>query len=210
MKTPTTKNYFITVEGIEGAGKSTAINYIRQLFTSQNVPHVFTREPGGTEIAEDIRKIFLTQHHEAMCENTELLLMFAGRAQHLAQVIKPALAEGKTVLCDRFTDATYAYQGGGRGIPAERIAIIENWVQAGAQPDLILLLDVPVDIGLNRIKKRSNHDRIEREQIQFFNRVRAAYLQRAVQDPKRYKIIDASQSLAQVQKQLQDVLSAYI
>jgi dTMP kinase len=201
------KKYFITIEGIEGAGKSTAMNTIRQWLISAQIPHIFTREPGGTEIAEEIRRVLLAHHQEEMFEDTELLLMFAGRAQHLAKVIKPALENGYTVICDRFTDASYAYQGGGRGIPHARIAAIESWVQGDLRPHLTILMDVSVDVGLQRIKKRSLQDRIEREQMEFFQRVHDTYLQRAKQNPKQYKIINANQSLEEVEKQLHQLLA---
>lgn len=200
------RNYFITVEGIEGAGKSTAMHFLQQLLTAANIPHIVTREPGGTEVAEKIRKVLLSHHEEKIAPTTELLLMFASRAQHLAQIIVPALKQGKWVLCDRFTDASYAYQGGGRQIAVEKIAQLENLVQDNLRPDLVLLLDIPVAQGFARIKKRC-HDRIEAEQVEFFNRVRQAYLQRAEQAPQSYKIIDASKSLAEVEQQLAKILA---
>lgn len=198
---------FITVEGIEGAGKSTAMQFIAQYLRAKNIPLVVTREPGGTLIAEDIRQLLLTPHEEAMAIDTELLLMFASRAQHIANVIRPALTKGQWVLCDRFTDASYAYQGGGRGIAAERIAALEAWVQGELQPNLTLLLDLPAEIGLMRIKDRKTQDRIEREQHVFFARVRQAYLARAQHFPQRFKIINAAEDLPQVQAQLLAALS---
>lgn len=187
------RGLFITVEGIEGAGKSTAIRFMQQLLVEAAVPHLVTREPGGTEIAEQIRQLLLSQHAEPMASDTELLLMFASRAQHLAQVIRPALHSGQWVLCDRFTDATYAYQGGGRGIAAQRIAAMESWVQGGLRPDQVFILDVPVRLGMRRIRRRQVVDRIEQEKYVFFERVRATYLRRARKFPERYHVIDASQ-----------------
>ena len=193
MQKPNATGYFITVEGIEGAGKSTAIQFVHSLLLQAQIPHEITREPGGTEIAEKIREVLLQHYQEFMLADTELLLMFASRAQHLGQLIQPALAQGKWVLCDRFTDASFAYQGGGRGIAWERIEQLESWVQRSLRPDYILLLDVTAEIGLERIQKRSAQDRIEKERVQFFERVRDAYLARAQKDPLRYKIIDAGQ-----------------
>ncbi len=201
------RGYFITLEGIEGTGKSTAMRFLAEQFTGAQIPHVITREPGGTEIGDQIRRVLLSHHHEAMASDTELLLMFASRAQNLATVIKPALAAGKWVLCDRFIDASYAYQGGGRGIPATRIAALEEWVQQGLQPDLILIFDAEAEIGLSRIKQRSTKDRIEHEQHEFFERVRNAYLHRAQLNPNRYCIIDATQSIKNVEQQIQRAIN---
>jgi len=206
--TKSLKPLFITVEGIEGAGKSTTIKFIEQQLVAAGIAHQITREPGGTEIAEKIRQIFLQHHTETMAATTELLLMFASRAQHLASVIAPALTAGKWVLCDRFTDATYAYQGGGRGIDTARIAALEDWVQGALRPDYVLLLDVPAEVGLARIKKRNVEDRIEVEKAQFFERVRQAYLSRAHAMPERYKIIDASQNWPEVEQQIHVILEA--
>lgn len=210
LNKPAAKNFFITIEGIEGTGKSTAIAFIRRQLEMAHIPHSVTREPGGTEIADAIRRLLLAHYQEPMDMDTELLLMFASRAQNLAQVIKPALAEGKWVLCDRFTDASYAYQGGGRGVPKQRIATLENWVHADLQPDLVILLDAPVATGLARIEERKTKDRIEREKAQFFERVRAAYLERAQQNPQRYKIIDANRPVAEVEQQLVRTLEPYL
>ena len=199
---------FITIEGIEGVGKTTNIDFIHSLLNDAGHEVVLTREPGGTPIGEDVRELLLGHKHEGMSDDTELLLMFAARAEHLHKVIRPALAEGKDVLCDRFTDATYAYQGGGRGIAVEHIAVLENWVQAELRPDLTLLLDVPVAVGLDRAGKRSAPDRFEKEKHDFFERVRDMYLQRAKAEPQRYRIIDASQALDDVQSQIQVALQA--
>jgi len=202
------KGTFITIEGIEGAGKSTAIKFIADWLTKKNIPHVLTREPGGTEIAEAIRGLFLAHHQETMCADTEILLMFAGRAQHLANFILPALQRGEWVVCDRFTDATFAYQGGGRGINLQRIADIEQWVQGELRPDRVIVLDLPAELGMQRIRTRGgNSDRIEQEKIAFFERVRQIYLDRAKKDPARYCVIDASQDLEKVQTEIAKVLA---
>jgi dTMP kinase len=204
------RGIFITIEGIEGVGKSSAVAYLKQYFQSQQLDFVITREPGGTEIAEAVRQIILQPHQELMSPDTELLLMFASRAQHIAKVIRPALAEGKIVVSDRFTDATYAYQGGGRGLSEARIATLEAWVQSDLQPDLTLLLDAPVTIGLERILQRGAKDRIEQEQIDFFQRVHDCYLKRAKQYPQRFKVIDATAPLAVVQNRLLETVSSFI
>lgn len=205
---------FITLEGGEGAGKSTALAFVAQLIRDQGRNLVLTREPGGTPLGEKLRELLLDHKNDQMCSDTELLLMFAARAQHLAQTIEPALQAGQWVLCDRFTDATYAYQGGGRGIDMQRIAQLEQWVQGARRPDLTLLLDVPVDIGLQRISTREQtqgqRDRFERERGQFFEKVRQTYLAMAEQYPGRYRVIDASQPLDNVQQQLRLVLTDYI
>ncbi|OGT09947.1 MAG: dTMP kinase [Gammaproteobacteria bacterium GWE2_42_36] len=194
------KGLFITLEGIEGAGKSTVVQYIRDYFDQKKFPYVMTREPGGTEIAEAIRQVVLNHYQEKMTDDTELLLFFAGRAQHIARVIRPALAEGKIVLCDRFTDASFAYQCGGRGIPEQRIAILEEWVQGGLQPDLTILLDVSPEVGAQRIAMRKQLDRFEVERLAFFERVRQFYLNRAACYADRYRLIDANQSEAEVKR----------
>lgn len=199
-------SYFITIEGIEGVGKSTAIQFICKQLDAAHIPYIVTREPGGTEITEAIRKLILAHYHEKMSADTELLLYFASRAQNIAQNIKPALAHGKWVVCDRFTDSSYAYQGGGRKIPKDRIAVLENWVHGDLQPDLTFLLDAPVEVGLDRIKNR-DQDRIEHEKAQFFVRVRDAYLERAKEYPQRFKIIDASAAVAEVEQQIAKILT---
>lgn len=200
---------FITLEGGEGVGKTTSLAFIEEMLLSQEIPVLVTREPGGTELAERIRQLLLDHHDEPMAVDTELLLMFASRAQHLNQLIKPAIAEGKWVLCSRFTDSTYAYQGGGRGIDAKRIAVLEQWVHGDFQPDLTLYFDLPVEVGLARAKARGELDRIEVEQADFFERVRQTYLNRAKQEA-RYQVIDASQSIEGVQNQLRQRLDLLI
>lgn len=201
------KGLFITVEGLEGAGKSTVIQFIKNYLLLHNVELIVTREPGGTEIAEAIRELLLSYYEEKMAEDTELLLFYAGRAQHIASVIKPALAAGKVVLCDRFSDASFAYQSGGRGIPEERLAVLDKWVLGDLTPDLTLFLDVPIKVGLQRIKGRGACDRIESEQIDFFERVRKAYLERAERYSNRYRIIDTSPSWQELEPILLNFLN---
>lgn len=191
---------FITLEGPEGAGKSTNREYLAARLREQGADVVMTREPGGTPLAERIRELLLAPSEERMAVDTELLLMFAARAQHLAEVIRPALARGAVVLCDRFTDATYAYQGGGRGLSVERIAILESFVQGELRPDLTLVFDLPVEVGLARAAARGRLDRFEQEGQDFFEAVRQAYLQRAGQQPQRYRLLDAAQPLSAVQQ----------
>jgi len=196
------RGLFITLEGGEGAGKSTCLAHVEaHLRKNSDTQVVVTREPGGTQLGERIRDLLL-HGREPMCADTELLLMFAARAEHLNQVIRPALAQGKIVLCDRFTDATYAYQGGGRGISPTRIRILEEWVQGELRPDLTLLLDIPVSQGLARASNRGAQDRFEREQGEFLERVRSAYLTAADREPDRFRIIDASLDLSSVKAQL--------
>ncbi len=205
---------FITLEGGEGAGKSTALAFIAQVLRDHGIDLILTREPGGTPLGEKLRELLLDYKNDQMCDDTELLLMFAARAQHLAQIIEPALMADRWVLCDRFTDATYAYQGGGRGINKQRIAQLEQWVQGDRRPHLTLLLDVPVEVGLQRISTREStqgqRDRFERERSEFFTKVRQTYLDRAKQYPNQYRVIDAAQSLEKVQHQLRQVLDAFV
>ncbi len=201
---------FITLEGGEGVGKTTNIEFIKEYLLQLNIPVVVTREPGGTPIAETLRKILLAKHEETISGQTELLLMFAARSQHLSEVIYPNLKKGNWVLCDRFTDATYAYQGGGRKVADDKIACLENLVQGGFRPDLTLLLDAPVEVGLIRAKARNELDRFEMEQIDFFKSVRETYLNRAKQYPERIKIIQADQVLEQVQKQIAEQLEQIV
>lgn len=193
---------FITLEGPEGAGKSTNRDYLALQLRAAGLDVVLTREPGGTPLAERIREVLLAPSDEPMNADAELLLMFAARAQHIAQVIRPALQRGAVVLCDRFTDATYAYQGGGRGLAVERIATLERFVQGELQPDLTLVFDLPIEVGLARASARGRLDRFEQEGRAFFDAVRSAYLARAATDTQRYRIVDASQSLAEVQQAL--------
>jgi dTMP kinase len=201
---------FITVEGSEGVGKSSNLAYIEDYLSNAGINVVRTREPGGTPLGESIRELLLDARQTAMCDDTELLLMFAARAQHLAEVIRPALATGQWVLCDRFTDATYAYQGGGRNVPMERISALEDWVQGELRPDHTLLLDMPVGAGLERAGSRSQPDRFEQEQHAFFERVRETYLTRAQTEPGRIHVIDASPALDKVQAQIATVLQRIV
>lgn len=196
------KGKFITLEGGEGVGKSTNLSFIKQQLEQAGVTIVVTREPGGTDFSEKIRTLLLENREETVSEQAELLLMFAARAQHIYHVIQPALAQGHWVLCDRFTDATYAYQGGGRSMDMDMIEWLEAKVQGSLKPDLTLLLDAPVDVGMDRANKRGELDRFESEKMAFFERVREAYLQRAKQYPHIIKVINADQSLNNVQKEI--------
>jgi dTMP kinase len=201
---------FITLEGSEGSGKSTNLAFIHQQLQAAGLDVVLTREPGGTPLGEQIRELLLDHRQQAMHSDTELLLMFAARAQHIREVILPALERGQWVLCDRFTDATYAYQGAGRGIDEGRIGQLEQWVQGDLRPDLTFFLDLPVSQGLARAGERGEPDRFEREQIDFFERVRQGYLAQAAGHPQRYRLVDASVPLEQVQAQLTQQISDYL
>lgn len=201
---------FITLEGGEGAGKSTSLAFIRDYFAARGLPLVVTREPGGTPLAEQVRELLLQKRDEAVAPDAELLLMFAARAQHIAGLIRPALAQGAYVLCDRFTDATYAYQGGGRGLSVARIAELEAMVQGELRPGLTLLLDLPVAQGLARAGERSEKDRFESEQEAFFERVRACYRARAAAEPGRFRVLDASRPIPEVQAALKAALDAWL
>jgi len=201
---------FITIEGGEGAGKSTNISFIKDYLEQHKLDVVLTREPGGTPLSERLRDILLDKNETEMSSDTELLLMFAARSQHLTEVILPAIKKGKWVICDRFTDATYAYQGGGRGIDFDRIAALESWVQGDIRPDMTIIFDLPIEVGLSRASNRSQPDRFEQESIDFFTRVRNAYLQRANQNPERYAIVDAEPDLEVVQKKLLQVLETLV
>jgi dTMP kinase len=199
------RGLLITLEGGEGAGKSTSLAFVRDFLEQAGRRVIVTREPGGTPLGEKIRELLL-HGRESIQVDTELLLMFAARAEHLARVIRPALAEGACVVCDRFTDATYAYQGGGRGVPDTRIRTLEDWVQQGLRPDLTLLLDIPVEQGLGRAGLRSVPDRFEREKIDFFERVRNRYLVTAASEPQRIRVINAAGDIPAVQAQLRSAL----
>ena len=200
---------FVTIEGSEGVGKTTNIEFIQSYLKAADIPFLLTREPGGTPMAEELRELLLCEREEPVSEDCELLLMFAARAQHIQQVIKPALQAGTWVLCDRFTDATYAYQGGGRKLPLDKIASLENLVQGALRPDLTLLLDVDVEVGMSRAKGRGKLDRFEQEKLEFFERVRQAYLKRADQEQDRFRIIDAGCDLAEVQLQIKTALDHF-
>lgn len=200
---------FITIEGGEGAGKSTAQTFLADKLTAQGISVLQTREPGGTPLAETIRRNLLSLDEEAPVEMAELLLVFAARAQHLAKVIEPALEQGQWVLCDRFTDATYAYQGAGRGLSAELIGKLEALVQGDRRPDTVILLDMPPKIGLARAKARGTLDRFEQEGQAFFERVRQGYLERAAAFPDRYVVVDAALELGEVQASLEAVMARW-
>lgn len=197
----------ITLEGGEGAGKTTQLGLLRDYLQSANLPLLVTREPGGTALGEQIRSILLDRNNHNMSVAAETLLLCAARAQHVQQVIRPALAAGYWVLCDRFSDATYAYQGGGRGLPFADIATLERWVLGDLVPDLTLLFDVPVALGMARVQQRGvASDRFEQEQLEFFERVRLAYLQRAADHPQRYVVLDASRPLQAVRLEVEQCL----
>lgn len=197
------KGLFITIEGMDGAGKTTHISFIAQLLNDAGLEVIVTREPGGTELGEALREILLHRLDKPVCGNAELMLMFAARMQHLEQVILPTIQSGKCVLCDRFTDATYAYQGGGRGIDQKRIESLEAWVQNGLQPDLTLVFDVPVEVGSSRARNREDApDRFEKEGAAFQESVRRVYCDRAGRFPDRIKLVDADHSIENVRKVL--------
>lgn len=203
-----TSGKFITLEGGEGVGKSTNLRFITEWLERQGIEFVQTREPGGTPLAEQLRTLLLEKREESVDPTAELLMVFAARAQHLNQVIKPALADGKWVICDRFTDATYAYQGGGRGLDRAMIGELEQLVQGDLRPDRVLLLDLDPKIGLQRAAATGEADRFESEQAAFFRKVRAAYRERAEAAPDRYALIDASLPLQDVQSHLARELEA--
>ena len=201
---------FLTIEGTEGVGKSTNLAFVADWLRGRGIEVIVTREPGGTPLADEIRSLLLSKREEPFDETAELLLVFAARAQHLAQVIKPALARGAWVLSDRFTDATFAYQGGGRGLSKTTIEQLEQLVQGDLRPDLTLILDIDVELGLNRARQRGELDRFESEAVVFFERVRAAYRQRAESAPNRYAVVDAGKTLNEVQIEIDQVLTRLI
>ena len=196
---------FITLDGIDGAGKTTQLDVIRAWFAERSLPVLFTREPGGTPLGEALRDLLLNPESKVSL-HTETLLMFAARRQHLEDVILPALAQGVNVVSDRFTDATFAYQGGGRGLPDGQIEILENWVQGSLKPDLTILLDVPLAVSLERIERSREKDRFEQEAADFFTRVRTAYLRRAAAAPERYAVVDSNRDKAVVRAEIEGVL----
>ena len=206
---PTTAR-FITLEGGEGVGKSSNMAFVVDTLAAAGIPYIQTREPGGTALAESIRELLLEPRDEPMAELTELLLVFAARAQHLQQKIIPALKAGTWVVCDRFTDATIAYQGAGRGLSVAVIQQLRQLVQAELQPDITLLLDAPIEVGMGRASRRGELDRFEREQGGFFQRVRQGYLDQAHAEPGRYRVIDASQTLEAVQQDIHKVLQGVL
>ena len=205
-----TRGRFITFEGTEGVGKSTQLENAANTLKDLGIDVIVTREPGGTPMAENIRELLLSPREEPVHETTELLLMFAARAQHLHNRILPALNKGQWVLCDRFTDATFAYQGGGRGVPAERIALLETLVQGEVRPDHVILLDAPVETGMARAKKRGELDRFEQETLAFFQRIRDTYLARATAMPGNYHVVNAALPLEQVSASVSALLAALV
>ncbi len=202
----TEKGKFITLEGSEGVGKTTSLNFIRDYIQSKGHKVLVTREPGGTPLAEDLRALLLTNRKEKVEADAELLLMFAARCQHVNQIIRPALDSGTWVLSDRFVDASYAYQGGGRGIEFDRIKQIEQWALSGFTPDLTLLLDMSVEEGMARTRLRGAPDRFESEKMDFYQKIRNAYLQRAKQEPGRIHIINAAPEIEKVQSAIRLLL----
>lgn len=199
---------FISIEGIEGAGKTTQLNFIQQYLSEQGKKLVVTREPGGTALSEQIRDLLLTPREGGMAVDTELLLMYAARSEHIEQVIKPALQRGDWVISDRFVDATFAYQGGGRGVDVDRIKSLSDWTLKGLETDLTIVFDLSVELSQKRVMSRNDEvDRFEQEQAAFFQRIREAYLERAQQEPHRVQVIDASQTVEQVQIQLATLLN---
>ncbi|MCW8856441.1 MAG: dTMP kinase [Kangiella sp.] len=204
--TTQSRGKFITIEGTEGVGKSTNIAFIKSWLEAKNISLLHTREPGGTPFAEEIRELLLSQREEAVDAKSELLLMYAARAQHVSQKIKPALEEGQWVLCDRFSDASFAYQGAGRALGLNKLSELDQWVLEGFKPDLTILLDLPVAVGLSRAQERGPIDRFEEEKVEFFEQVRDGYLQIAQQEPDRVKVVDARGSLEEVQQQIEQVL----
>lgn len=205
-----TNGKLITLEGGEGAGKSTVLAAVRDALARHGLDVVVTREPGGTRAGEEIREVLLDTAHRGLCAEAELLLMFASRAQLVRELVRPALAAGRWVLSDRFTDASFAYQGGGRGQPVARIAELERWAADGLVPDLTLLLDLPVAEGLKRANGRGSADRIEMENADFFERVRAAYRTRAAAEPVRFRVVDASRPLEAVLADVRRVVSDFL
>ncbi|HBI79119.1 MULTISPECIES: dTMP kinase [Marinobacter] len=204
------RGQFITFEGTEGVGKSTQLANAASTLENLGVDVLVTREPGGTPMAEHIRELLLATRDEVVHETTELLLMFAARAQHLHTRILPALDAGQWVLCDRFTDATFAYQGGGRGVSQERIALLENLVQGNVRPDHVILFDAPVETGMARARRRGELDRFEQEDLEFFQRIRNTYLDRANEAPDRYHIINAARPLNQVSEEVVQLLTGLL
>lgn len=199
---------FITFEGTEGVGKSTQIQLLAEYLQSNNIDNIITREPGGTKAGERIREILLDKNSTNIDSKTELLLMFAARAQHLEEVIYPALRKNKWVLCDRFTDASYAYQGGGRSVPVSHIQAIETVVQGNFRPDLTILLNCDVKKGMQRVKKRGKKDRFEKERLEFFEKVQQTYLQLAKNNPQRFEVIDADTTVDEVAATIQKTVNS--
>ena len=197
---------FITIDGLEGAGKSTQIDFIKKYLSARNRDVFLTREPGGTDLGERLRALLLDKNIDAMNPDTELLLMFAARNEHVKKVIVPKLEQGVWVISDRFTDASYAYQGGGRGIPLERIGELEQWTLQDFVPDMTFLLDLDVELGLSRVEQRGEKDRFEEEHKDFFNKVREIFSNRASKYPERIKLIDASKNIDETSSQIKKIL----
>ena len=197
------KPKFITLEGVDGAGKSTHINFIKKYFIDKNLNYLFTREPGGTVLGEKLREILL---HDQMEAETESLLMFAARNEHIHEIIKPNLNKGINVISDRFTDATYAYQSGGKNVKIEKITILKNWVHKDLKPDLTLLFDLPVEISLSRLKKDGNLDKFESEKEDFHKKIRNSYLALAKNEPKRFKVINSNQNINSIEQEINLIL----
>lgn len=200
----------VTLEGLEGVGKTTNMEFVKKMLEKAGIVVDVTREPGGTPLAESIRSLVLDTDDEPIPDLCELLLIFAARSAHLENRIRPALDQGHWVLCDRFTDATYAYQGGGRGLPIEVITVLEGMVQGALRPDLTILLDAPPEIGLERIKARGASDRFESQRLEFFERAREVYLTRAGQDQENSVVVDANRPLAEVQMDLRRVIDLFL
>lgn len=201
---------FITLEGIEGSGKSTLLPYIRTFLETAGKSVVVTREPGGTPLGEELRRLLLDPSYDGLAPSAELLMIFAARVEHLEKVIKPSLRQGRWIVCDRFTDATYVYQGEGRNIATARIDALVDWVQGAMRPDLTLIFDVPVPMGLSRVRQRGKKDRFEREGQRFFERVRTAYLMLAAEHPDRCQVVDASAPLDVVRLRVDSILRAFL
>jgi dTMP kinase len=195
---------FITLEGVDGAGKSTHINFIKKYFSDNKLNYFFTREPGGTILGEKLRVILL---HDEMTPETESLLMFAARNEHVQKIIKPSLEEGVNVVSDRFTDATYAYQSGGKNVSISKITILKNWVHKDLKPDLTILFDLPIEVSLSRLKTNGNLDKFEREAIYFHKKIRNSYLSLAKKEPKRFKVINSDQDITAIQKEIHFILN---
>lgn len=200
----------ITLEGIEGVGKSSNLRFIATMLENQGIDILVTREPGGTPLAEDLRKILLADYQEKTYPETELLMLYAGRFQHVESLIKPALAQGRWVLCDRFNDATFAYQGAGRQLSLEKIHQLDEWTLGDFAPALTIILDAPVEVALKRIQRDRQLDRFEKEKCEFFERIRQAYLARAKRHPERYQVVDASCDLDVVQYSITEILKKFI
>ncbi len=198
------KARFITFEGVDGAGKSTGLEWFANALRERGVDLLVTREPGGTPLGEKLRELVL---HESMHAETEAMLMFASRREHVEQVIRPALQRGTWVISDRFSDASFAYQGGGRGVPVAKLEQLEQWTHGDLQPDLTLLFDIPIEVARERLSNNASLDKFEREKGEFFDKVRQAYLARVARTPQRYAVIRAEKSLNEVQQQLADILA---